>query len=132
MTHGREQIGASWPAKKPSATPYLRFGEVERPIMGPAVEIVGNVKALLQLRAQIYRALRDDEGSCPLDEALYRDNFEDEYEVVVRKARCRAEMEPPRPPRPQKVPERLPWAEVARKQEEARAEDQPREGRGEV
>jgi hypothetical protein len=31
----------------PSKTPYLRFGEAERPIMGPAVEIVGNAKALL-------------------------------------------------------------------------------------
>jgi len=38
---------------KPPKTPYLRFGEVERLIMGPAVEIVGNAKALLQLRRQI-------------------------------------------------------------------------------
>ena len=104
---------------KPSKTPYLRFGETERPIMGPAVEIVGNARALLQLRRQIDRALKDQE-SYPLDEALYRDNFEDEYEVVVRRARSRAEMEPPKPPRPEEAPERLPWAEVARRQEEAR------------
>ena len=26
---------------KPSKTPYLRFGEAELPIMGPAVEIIG-------------------------------------------------------------------------------------------
>ena len=87
--------------------PYLRFGEAERPIMGPAVEIVGNAKALL-LREQIDRALRDDEGWRPLDDALYRDTSEDEYEVVVRKARSRAEMEPPRPSNPDKAPERLP------------------------
>jgi hypothetical protein len=62
--------------------------------MGSAVEIVGNAKALLRLRAQIDRALKDQD-SYPLDEALYRDNFEDEDEVVIRKARSRAEMEPP-------------------------------------
>ena len=42
---------------KPSKTPYLRFGEAARPIMGPALEIIGNAKALLQLRRQIDRAL---------------------------------------------------------------------------
>ena len=89
-------------------TPYLRFGEVERPIMGPAVEIVGNARALLQLRRQIDRALRDDEGAYPLDDALYRDNYEDEYEVVVRKARSREEMEPPKPQRQETAPERSP------------------------
>ena len=91
-------------ADKPGKTPYLRFGEVERPIMGPAVEIVGNAKALLQLRAQIDWALKD-QGSYPLDEALYRDN----YEVVVRKAGSRAEMEPPTPPKTEI--ERESWAE---------------------
>jgi hypothetical protein len=95
-------------ADKPSKTPYLRFGEVERPIMGPAVEIVGNAKALLQLRGQIDRALKDDESAYPLDEAIYRDNLEGEYGVVVRKARSRAEMEPPKPPEPEEAPERLP------------------------
>ena len=109
-------------ADKLSKTPYLRFGESERPIMGPAVEIVGNAKALLRLRAQIDRALKDQDRY-PLDEALYRDNFEDEYEVVVRKASSRAEMEPPRPPRPEETPKRLPWAERARRQEQARREE---------
>jgi hypothetical protein len=32
---------------KPSKTPYLRFGEAELPLMGPAVEIIGNARALL-------------------------------------------------------------------------------------
>jgi hypothetical protein len=44
------------PRKK---TPYPRFGGVERPVMGSAVEIVGNTGALLQLRAQIDRAQID-------------------------------------------------------------------------
>ena len=95
-------------ADKPGKTPYLRFGEVERPIMGPAVEIVGNTKGLLQLRRQIDRALKD-EDRYPLDEALYRDTFEDEYEVVVRRAKSRAEMEPPTPPKTEI--ERKSWAE---------------------
>jgi hypothetical protein len=75
--------------------------------MGPAVEIVGNAKELLQLRRQIDRALKDQDPY-PFDEALYRDTFEDEYEVVVRKARSRAEMQHPRPSKPEKTPERLP------------------------
>ncbi len=81
---------------KPSKTPYLRFGEVERPIMGPAVEIVGNAKALLQLRRQIERALKD-EDRYPLDDAIYRDEHEEEYQVVVRRAKSREEMRPPVP-----------------------------------
>ncbi len=109
---------------RPPKTPGLRFGEVERPIMEPAVEIVGNAKALLQLRAQIDRALKDQD-SYQLDEALYRDNFEDEYEVVIRKARSRAEMEPPTPPKTEI--ERKSWAEVARRQEVARRENERRE-----
>jgi hypothetical protein len=104
---------------KPPKTPYLRFGEVETPIMGPAVEIVGNAKGLLQLRKQIDRALKDQDAY-PLDDALYRDNFEDEYGVAVRKARSRVEMEPSKLPRPEEASERPPWAEVARGQEESR------------
>jgi hypothetical protein len=43
---------------RPVKTSYLRFGEAERPIMGPAVEIVGNAKALLQpVRPLAHRAL---------------------------------------------------------------------------
>ena len=82
-------------ADKPSKTPYLRFGETERPIMGPALEIVGNAKALLQLRRQIDRALKDEEY--PLDDAIYRDEDGEEYQVVVRRARSRQEMRPPVP-----------------------------------
>jgi hypothetical protein len=74
---------------EPPKVPYLRFGEVEPPLMGHAVEIVGNAKALLQLRRQIDWALRDDESPYPLDEALYRDNLGEEYGVVFRKAMSR-------------------------------------------
>ncbi len=80
--------------------------------MGHAVEIVGNAKALLQLRRQIDRALKDDESAYPLDEALYQDNLEEEYGVVVRKARSRAEMEPTAPPKVEV--ERKGWAERTR------------------
>ena len=104
---------------RPPKIAYLRFGEAEIPIMGPAVEIVGNARALLQLRRQIDPALKDRD-SYPLDDAIYRDNNGHEYEVVVRWARSREEMEPP-VPKPQKAPERLPWAAVAR-DHEARGE----------
>ncbi len=65
-----------------SPPPYLWFGETERPIMGPAVEIFGNACALRQLRAQIDQTPRD-EGCCPLDDAFYRDEHGEEYEVAV-------------------------------------------------
>ena len=81
---------------KPRKTPYVRFGEAERPIMGPAVEIVGNAKTLLQLRTQIDRALKD-EDRYPLDDAIYRDEHEEEHQVVVRRAKNREEMRPPNP-----------------------------------
>jgi hypothetical protein len=105
---------------QPSETPYLRFGEAERPIMGPAVEIVGNAKGLLHLRRQIDRALKA-EDRYPLDDTLYRDEHEEEHQVVVRRARSREEMRPP-VSRAEKGAERLPWAEIARRQEEARRE----------
>ena len=84
------------------------------------MEIVGNANSLLQLRRQIDRALKDDESVHPLDEAPYRDNLEEEYGVVVTKAGSRAEMEPPKPPKSEKAPERPPWAQVALSREEAR------------
>jgi hypothetical protein len=105
-------------ADKPSQTPYLRFGETERPIMGPAVEIVGNARGLLRLRRQIDRALKD-EDRYPLDDAIYRDEDGEEYQVVVRRAKCREEMRPP-VPRVEKSPGRVPWVELALQREQAR------------
>ena len=115
------------PERKPSRVPYLRFGETERPIMGPAVEIVGSAKGLLQLRAQIDRALKDVDRYT-LDEALYRDENEEEYQVVVRRARSREEMSP-QVPRVEKVPKKTPWAELALEQETVRTDQKRREGR---
>jgi hypothetical protein len=89
--------------------------------MGPAVEIVGNARALLQLRRQIDRALRDDNSWRPLDEGIYRDEDGEEYQVFVERAKSREEMRSP-VPRPEKAPERLPWAERALRQEDARRE----------
>ncbi len=95
---------------KPSETPYLRFGGAERPIMGPAAEIVGNARALLQPRARIDRASKDRD-IYPLDEAPYRDAHEYGYEVVSR-AKSRAQMEPSAPPKVEV--ERESWAERTR------------------
>ena len=113
---------------KPSKTPYLRFGEVERPVMGPAVEIVGNARALLQLRRQIDRALKD-EDRYPLDDAIYCDEHEDHYEVVVRRARSREDMMPP-VPRVEKAQEKVPWADAAFEQEMDRRERERRKDGG--
>ena len=105
-------------ANKLSKTPYLRFGETERPIMGPAVDLVGNAKALLQLRRQIDRALGDEDRHS-FDEMLYRDEHEEEYQVLVRRAKSKEEMRPP-VPRVEEVPEKIPLAVKAHKEQERR------------
>jgi hypothetical protein len=111
--------------RKPSETPYLHVRETEAALFPFAVEIVGNAKALLQLRKQIDRALEGID-TFPFDDTLYRELDGGVYEVLLRRARSREEMRPPAP-RVEKAPERLPWAETARRQEEARKEQ---EGRG--
>ena len=63
--------------RKPSEIPYLHVWETEGTLFPFAVEIVGNARALLQMRRQIDLALKDIDRY-PLDEALYRDNLEDE------------------------------------------------------
>jgi hypothetical protein len=77
---------------KPSETPYLHVQQTEGSLFPYAVEVTGNAKALLQLRQQIDRALKDQ--AYPLDDATYRDVYEEEYEVVVKRARSREEMRP--------------------------------------
>jgi hypothetical protein len=84
--------------------------------MGSAVEIVGNARALLQLRAQIDRALKY-EDRYDLEDANYRGDHEQEHQVVVGKARSREEMRPPLPPKVEKAPKKTPWAELALEQE---------------
>ncbi len=83
------------------------------------MEIVGNAKGLLQLRRQIDLVLKGEE--VPLDDAIYRDEYE-EHQVVVRRARSREEMRPPMPER-KEAPERVPWAERARRSAERRGEE---------
>ena len=101
---------------KSSKIPYLRFGEAELPIVGPAVEIIGNARALLQLRRQVDRALRDDNSWRPLDEGIYHDEDGEEYQVVVRRAKSRKEMRPA-VSTVEKAPEGAPWAELALERE---------------
>ena len=106
--------------------PYLHVRETEGAMFPLAFEITGNAKALLRLRKQIDRALQGVERF-PFDDTLYRDVYEEEYEVVVRRAKSREEMELP-PPERKEAPEPLPWAERALRQETERRE---RERRGE-
>jgi hypothetical protein len=56
----------------------------------------------------------------------YRELDGDEYEVV-RRAKSWEEMRPP-VPRVEEAPERTPWAEKARRQEETREEEGQRSG----
>jgi hypothetical protein len=54
---------------EPSKTPYLHVREAEAVLFPFAVEIVGNAKALLRLRKQIDRVLKDV-TTYPFDETL--------------------------------------------------------------
>ena len=76
---------------EPPKTSYLHVREAEAILFPFAIEIIGNAKALLQLRKQIDRALEGIDGF-PFDETIYRELDGDEYEVVVRRARSREEM----------------------------------------
>jgi hypothetical protein len=110
--------------ENPSRTPHLHVRSVEGFLFPEAVAITGNRKALLQLRRQIDRALKD-ETSWPFDEALYRDVYGEEYEVAVKLARSRGEMEEP-VPKPEKTPERLPWTERVTRTREGLGETERR------
>ena len=106
--------------EKPSEIPYLHVRETEGILFSFAIEIRGNRKALLQLRKQIDRELEGIDAF-PFDDALYRELDGDEYEVVVSRARTPEEMRPPES-RAEKRPEKSPWAEKARKEQEHRRE----------
>lgn len=94
---------------------YLHVRQTEGSLLAGGVSITGNAKALLQLRAQIDRALGGVD-EYPLEEAVYEELHGEAYEVFVKKARSRADMEPPRP-EPEKTEEGPSWAERARKTE---------------
>jgi transcriptional regulator with XRE-family HTH domain len=75
----------------PAKTPHLHIRTVEGLLLGEAVAITGGAKALLQLRAQIDRALKD-ETSHPFEEAVYRDVHGVAFEVAVKWARSEEEL----------------------------------------
>ena len=99
--------------ENPSRTPHLHVRSVDGFLFGQAVVVTGNATALLRLRAQIDRVLTNPDASFPYEEAIYHDVYDERFEVVVKLARRRQEMEEP-VPGPEKTPEKLPWAELAR------------------
>ena len=103
--------------EKPSRTPHLHVRSVDGLLFEQAIAVTGNRTALLQLRAQIDRALKNPNASFPYEETIYHDVHGEPFEVVVKLARRREEMEEP-VPRPERTPERLLWAELTRKSEE--------------
>ena len=96
---------------QPAKTPHLHVRSVEGTLMAEAIAITGNVKALLQLRAQIDRALQG-EGSHLFEEGVYHEANGTPFEVAVKRASSREEMGEPAP-KPERTAEELPWARRA-------------------
>ena len=97
--------------------PYLRIRSVDG-LLGEAIAITGNAKALLKLQAQIERAL-EGEDSYPLEEGVYVDADGQPFEVAVRRARSKQEMrEPGGAKKSGRTVEERPWAERARRTNE--------------
>lgn len=96
--------------ERPSRTPFLHVRTVDGFLSPLAIAITGNARAFLQLRRQIDWALTNPDAAFPFEEAVYHDVHGEPFEVAVKRARCREEMEEP-VPRPEKTPERLPWSE---------------------
>lgn len=87
---------------KPNKTPYLHIRSVEGLLFADATAITGNARALLQLRAQIDRALANPGGASPFEESVYQDVHDQPFEVAVKRARSPEEMQEPGP-KPQKT-----------------------------
>ena len=105
----------------PARTPYLHVRSVEG-LLGGAIAITGNAKALLKLRAQIDRALGEQTWR-PFEEGVYLDLNGVEFEVAIKKARSKQEMREP-VSKPERTAERIPWAEKTKGEaEEGRADD---------
>lgn len=104
--------------EEPSKIPHLHVRSVDGSLFELAVAITGNATALLQLRRQIDRALTNPDAEYPFEEALYHDVYGQPFEVAVKLARSPEEMREP-VPRPEKTPERLPWARLASGTEDA-------------
>jgi hypothetical protein len=97
---------------KPQKQPRLHIRSVNGLLLPESIAITGNATALLQLRAQIERALRGEE-SYPFEESVYQDVNGAPFEVDVKWAKSKEEMEQP-VPKPERTAEELPWAERAR------------------
>jgi hypothetical protein len=95
----------------PAKTPHLHIRTVEG-LLGEAIAITGNARALLKLRARIDRALGDETWR-PFEEGVYQDVNGIPFEVALKRARSREEMREP-VPKPEKTAEKLPWAEKAK------------------
>ncbi len=93
---------------------HLRIRTLEGSLLSDAIAITGNAKALLNLRAQIDRALKDQEDSYPFEEGVYHDVRGTPFEVAVKRARSPEEMQEP-VHKPEKTAEKLPWAQRARR-----------------
>jgi hypothetical protein len=106
---GREPRPQRRPETGPPKSPHLHVRTVDG-LLGEAIAITGSAKALLQLRAQIDRALQN-ETSHPFEEDVYQDIGGIEFEVTVKRAKSWEEMEEP-VPRPERTAERLPRSEI--------------------
>lgn len=94
--------------------PYLHVRLVDGLLTDQALAVTGNRAALLKLREQIDRVLEERNDWYPFDDELYRDVYEEQFQVVVKRASRREEMREP-VPKPEKTAEELPWAELARR-----------------
>jgi hypothetical protein len=72
---------------KPAKTYYLHVRTVDG-LLGEAIAFTGSARALLKLRAQVERALKD-ETSYPFEEGVYKDVRGTEFEVAVKRARSK-------------------------------------------
>ena len=111
------------PDRKPE--PYLHVRSVDGLLFELATAVTGNRAALLRLKEQIERALEGRDGDVPFEEEVYRDVNGQPFEVAVKLARRREEMGEP-VPRPEKTPEKIPWAEISRGSAEERERRQER------
>jgi hypothetical protein len=96
---------------EPAKTPHLHVRPVKGLLFGDAIAITGNATALLQLRVQVDRTLRN-ETAYPFEEGIYHDANGSRFEVAVKRARIKKEMSEPTP-KPEKTAEDLPWTKRA-------------------
>ena len=75
----------------PPKRPHLHVRSVDGFLFPLAVALTGNATALLRLRAQIDRALKNPEASLPYDKTIYHDAYGEPFEVVVKLARRQEE-----------------------------------------